>query len=375
MKLFKRFGAIGLATVMLMTGCGETEVVKTIKVRETLEAKPQTIEVTRRNIEVATYYDAQVFYELEQLSFPTEGNFDNYTVNLGDNVKEGQVLATSKTTVSDKQIESLQSRVDSLKKNYEYNSLIKDLELQKLELELEVIYDELEKLKYPSDKYTAKCVEAGRKYRQIETKKLEIQQMQEDYDYEYPYYYDQLKTAKDSAGKNIIKAPFDGIVVAVEDIQSGYYVDPESFYIAVANPDVLCVSCDFMSAEFLASYKEVYILINGKKHSVEYVPVDENLYSLLKARDAEIHSTFIITDSDGSVKPGDYATLVTVRKSAENVLSIPAEIIMNEGGKRFVYVEGKDGKEKRYIETGITNGAYTEIVSGLSDGEVVYAGN
>jgi hypothetical protein len=55
-----------------------------------------------------------------------------------------------------------------------------------------------------------------------------------------------------------------------------------------------------------------------------------------------------------------------------NVLAVPVKYISNEGDKQFVYklVNGK--AEKTYIETGLSDDTYTEVTSGLKEGDTVY---
>ena len=58
--------------------------------------------------------------------------------------------------------------------------------------------------------------------------------------------------------------------------------------------------------------------------------------------------------------------------SAENVLIVPSITISSQQGKHFVRVlTDKKKVEKREVETGISDGVFTEIKSGLNDGEQV----
>ena len=57
-------------------------------------------------------------------------------------------------------------------------------------------------------------------------------------------------------------------------------------------------------------------------------------------------------------------------------LAVGNDSIYRDSGENFVYVKGPDGKnEKRIIELGVTDGLYTEVISGLEEGELVFYNN
>lgn len=391
MSMKKRLLACLACVALCLTGCNgdtsEKAPVKTVReVAQSMDVLPKTTTVERSRIELSSYYEGSVFYQVTQLTFPSEGNFESFKVTIGDTVKKGDTLATTQGSVSEKQYENLKSRADSLTKDYEFNLQIKNIELEILKKELDIIYEALDTKKdnwkkdengefLLDDRYTAKCKEAGAKYMAIKAKELEIAQLTETYNFEFPYYNKQVKDYKKTMGKNIIKAPFDGFVVGLNNAQNGSYVSPDSSYIAVADPSVICVSCDFLSQSYLKNYKEFFIMIDGKRYEAEYIPIPDDVYKGIVARDETPHSTFVITNPDENVQIGDIAFLVVVRNSAEDVLIVPNESIDTDTAGKYVYVDTAEGKSKRYVTTGLTDGAYTEIKEGLEEGEKVYVGN
>lgn len=366
--------ALLIAALFVFASCGKS-VSETKTVRDVVQSQdelPQKAVVERRDISIASYYGGQVFYGISQLSFPSEGNFETFKVGLGETVKKGQVLATTQNEMSKKQYDELKSTADNLKKNYEYNLEIKTLELEILEAELDKIYDSLKEMDPTSKTFSNACVQAGRKSRDIEKKKLEISQLTETYNFEYPYYNNKVKAYKKTMGKNVIESPCDGIVVAIENIQTGSYVDSDTYCIAVADPSVLCVSCDYLSDNYIEMYPRIYALVDGEYYETEYLPMNTEVYNKLSANEETIYTTFKILNSGESVEVGDYAYITVIRNQVLDAVSIPAFALFGDTGGRFVYVDGENGKEKRYIEMGITNGAYTEVRGGLEEGEVIY---
>jgi len=66
----------------------------------------------------------------------------------------------------------------------------------------------------------------------------------------------------------------------------------------------------------------------------------------------------------------NYVMEITVERG--EFLCIPSEAIIEEGDRRVVYVQGKDGSyAPRKVETGLQGELYTQVLGGLSDGEQV----
>ena len=63
------------------------------------------------------------------------------------------------------------------------------------------------------------------------------------------------------------------------------------------------------------------------------------------------------------------ADIVVVRK--EGVLVLPNRAVRRDGEDLFVDVVTAEGTEERKVTTGIRNERFTEILSGLSEGEEV----
>jgi len=82
-------------------------------------------------------------------------------------------------------------------------------------------------------------------------------------------------------------------------------------------------------------------------------------------------TTELLSQSD-LLKPGMNAEVEIMAASAQNVLLVPNEAIMNFGGRRMVRVVGEE--RPRPVETGASNWEKTEIISGLDEGETVVIG-
>lgn len=80
-------------------------------------------------------------------------------------------------------------------------------------------------------------------------------------------------------------------------------------------------------------------------------------------------------DGDADARSGMSAEVKLVIHDLKQVLAIPSEAIQTSpDGSAYVNVLSADGKamEERTITVGISDGTYTQIVNGLSEGETIY---
>jgi len=79
-----------------------------------------------------------------------------------------------------------------------------------------------------------------------------------------------------------------------------------------------------------------------------------------------------IENSEGKLKPDMTANVTITLKKKKGVLVVPGAAVVREGGKKYVMLQGKDGKAtRREVKTGWKEGSYLEITTGLMEGYVV----
>jgi multidrug efflux pump subunit AcrA (membrane-fusion protein) len=85
--------------------------------------------------------------------------------------------------------------------------------------------------------------------------------------------------------------------------------------------------------------------------------------------------TIISTENpEGLLRPEMTATVNILLQKRENVLTVPNGAIRREGGKKVVFVFQNNQPIKREVKTGWKDSSYTEILSGLQEGERVIIG-
>ena len=78
-----------------------------------------------------------------------------------------------------------------------------------------------------------------------------------------------------------------------------------------------------------------------------------------------------IDNSENRVNVGMVADVKLTTASLSDIIKVPSEALINEADSYFVYVAKDDVAEKRQIITGVSDGVYTEVVSGLEIDETV----
>lgn len=119
-------------------------------------------------------------------------------------------------------------------------------------------------------------------------------------------------------------------------------------------------------------YDDYYTEIAGNRYELteyEYAP-DELILAESKAKYPNMRMKF--TDSKVDVSIGTNIPVFMTGDIVSNVLIVGNDSLYEDNGGTFVYVKKGDSREPRYIEIGKRGNNYTEVVSGLDEGEMVY---
>ena len=85
-------------------------------------------------------------------------------------------------------------------------------------------------------------------------------------------------------------------------------------------------------------------------------------------------TTIAIENSKGRLKPDMTATVTITLEQRDGVLTVPDQALRRERGKRVVYrVEGQKAYP-REVKVGMRGGGFTEVITGLREGDVVLVG-
>jgi membrane fusion protein (multidrug efflux system) len=172
--------------------------------------------------------------------------------------------------------------------------------------------------------------------------------------------------------KNIV-APFSG-VLGYRGI-TGDILDSNNSIIITLDDNSVIYS-DLKIPEIFAPVVKKGLSITAEFSGNKNKIYNGTVYAVSSRINAETRSLLIrvkIDNKDAELIPGSLLE-VTVNYNKRNSLGIPDTSIMLEGDKIYVYkVSEKNITNKAKIKIGIRDGGYVEVLSGLSEGEIIVA--
>ncbi len=181
--------------------------------------------------------------------------------------------------------------------------------------------------------------------------------------------------------RTLLKAPFAGYIAEVNG-EVGEYVTPSPPGIPTLPAiDLVDISCLYVSAPIdevdvpaihTGMLARITLDAVADRHFLgavdriaPYVSEQEK-----QARTVDVETLFANPDEYKNLIPGYSADIEVIVDQRERVLRIPTEAIM-EGGRVLVFPPASGLLEAREIKVGLSNWRFTEVISGLNDGEWV----
>ena len=165
----------------------------------------------------------------------------------------------------------------------------------------------------------------------------------------------------------LIQSPITSANVQVSALDTWIVVDPTSLYLSadLDETDLKRVSVGQKVRVSLDAYPDREIISS----------IDSISYSPKETTSGTTYEVKIAIDSPDQqlLRLGLNATAGVVLAEKNNTLTLPASAITNIAGKPFVYLKSGNKYIEKSIETGIENGGVVEVLSGVSEGDHVYA--
>lgn len=363
----KRVLGVCMAAMLVLSGCGTAQTEEVPELINAVGVDMDTAVVEKRDLSGVMSYAAQVVPTIESMSFLSSGNIENLYVSIGDHVKKGKVLATiyggSSATKSMREeiqamketnedlnrqsqydIDMLQENLSNLKKSYKNaknSGEKKQIKAQIISQEQDIIIAK-EKLK-----------------QQKETQNLEIKQKER-----------KLAAANSKVKNTKLVSTIDGEVVSTCG-GTGYMIQGGTVAVRVANMEKPRLKTTYVSSSILAKASNYVALIDGKEYAVEAEEQEVSRQDI-EMGNFPANTWFNFVDKDVSVKVGKSAAIELYSDSVKDALVVPSNAVFRSGEESYVYVVSGDAKTKTIVTTGTKTDAYTQIVTGVNEGDVVY---
>ena len=361
-------GTLMVCLGLSVSGCGEQE--KDVPpLMEPVGVEIDTEEVKKGDLEDLSWYAGTVVPHVESLCFTEDGVMETVYVHVGDFVTKGQVLAEVSQESLEKEIQNLEQQIRDLVKKGEFSDRQMQAQIRAEDLELELMWEKGEAYQW---KHGTTIIDYNIRYFENEAKKLSFEQSKELREFELSHKRSQLKQLKAQMGSQKILAPFDGQVVYVGDYSKGNRVAGFETVICLADERRLNIVSDFISESDLVSAEELYCKIGDKEYPLEYIPYTTEEYLKMVLSGKNMETRFLVEAEAGEIVSGQYAAVIKVEESREDVLYIPSHALYQDGQGKYVYKIEEGERVRNYIQTGLDNGIYTEVAEGLAEGDVIY---
>ena len=185
----------------------------------------------------------------------------------------------------------------------------------------------------------------------------------------------QLDLAMDTLNDTNVIAPMSGIVSTRNAKPDEYVSNQMAAYTII---DINTVNIDVKVSELLINSiyvgQDVEVLINAASDKV----LTGKIETISPAADQT--GTFPVkinlSNPNHSIKPGMFAEVRFVREMSENTIVVPRNTVLSDETSSYVFINSSGSAKKVIVETGIDNGEYIEIVSGINAGaEIITKGH
>lgn len=273
-------------------------------------------------------------------------------VRIGDNVKQGQLLAELDPTEYQAKLNQADAYVASAKANLDYSR--SDLLRQKALNEQNLISQN----EYELAKRSMELAEAQYKQSLADLRYSQIQ----------------LEHTK-------IKSPISGIVASVftqegETVAASFSAPTFVTIIDLSMMEVWAYVDEIDIGRIRERQKAVFLV--DTYSDVEFEGRVTAIFPKAEIQDNVVNyiTTIEIDERKGKILRPEMTTTVNIfLETHSNALSLPNNVIRIERGKKFVYVLEQNNPVKRWVKTGISNEDYTEILEGVREGESILTAN
>lgn len=318
-----------------IAGCKKEETKKEqIELLAPVEAVVDIETAISRDLYTVITRDAELAPYTQELSFDAVGTLSRLYVEVGSEVKAGDLLA-------EQEEEGVVDMANAVLDKY---------------LSEKKIY--MDAVKSARKKIASGLLSKEEK----EWQELLMKQAEELWEIQEPILWGAWEEARSKVGVSQIFAPCDGVITAC--LREGANVAEGQSVMAIADMDKLYITSNvYVSPAEYNGYRDVYGIVNGKE--TELIYMDELM------QEKGTYSYYDVEDLNGA-QIGDFVLLCMISDYHEDVLSIPNSAVYRDSNGTYVYLMEEDGRVRREVTTGYKTDVYVEIVEGLQEGDRVY---
>lgn len=359
----KKFCLLLAAICLLLSGCSaKMPEAEAPELLEPVGVELDYAEAQVMDLYTITPYSGSVVPHVEELSFTVDGTIAEVHAALGSLVKAGDALITLDE-------ESLIEQEAELSAQLEYTRSIHKNANETANIDIRIAQIRLDEMQ----KNGADAAALSQAQADIDMKTLLLRQNMTEQEAEIAALEADLAALREKIGRNVLTAPYDGVIVAIDDLREGYSVQAYETVVQIADESRIHIRCDFVSENNVKGASEIYALIGDGRYDVEYQPIDMEEYLTAVFSGAALRSDFAFADAPEGVSCGDFAAVCLMTGLTPDALAIPVNALYTDETGRYVYRLEEDGQRVRVnVHTGASNSLHIQITEGLEEGDMVY---
>ncbi len=173
-----------------------------------------------------------------------------------------------------------------------------------------------------------------------------------------------------------LEAPYDGVVIR-RKADTGQLTTPGTageplFVVARSETVTISVGVPESDAPFVNAGDVAHVrLLDDRKFEGKVARTAWALESATRTLLAEID----LPNPSDALLPGLYAYVMIVAEEHTDALTLPTTAIFKDGGKAFCIAVHETRAKRKEVKLGLSEGKRTEVVSGLAEGEMVVEAN
>ena len=345
----KTFACAALSAVLLLSlaaGCGSTAPSESEDNSTPVEVQT----VARGDMVTENMVTGKVVSGNESSVYPMmSAEYTQVPVEVGDQVKAGDVLARLDVGAYQQQLSALTASYNSTQESFNAQISLLERQLSDTQALYEIGAASQMSVTTLESQLTTTRASASAQLNSLST---------------------QIATLSDTVRKGVVTAPHDGTVTVV-NAKVGSMAAPGSAAAVVAEDGYLQVETSV--SESLAPKLAI-----GDKADVTISAIGKTVKGVISEADPAgnaVNALFSVTidlPADCGATSGMSANITFYTDPADNAIIIPTDAILTSGNEQFVYVVDSENLAHRVvIETGLNNAGSTEVTGGLKGGETL----
>lgn len=337
----------------------------------------------------------------ENIYSPTAGKVTEVVVDIGDKVKDGDVLLKLDGEQLSRQIAVLDAQRAAILAQYnEAKKPVDSKSIEKIELEMRDIIKRIDSAKETVDNkkqlYDAGAIsseEYQAAVRILETEnsnlskaKLELELLRKPVSGNIAAQYEAQLKQLEIQKEDLIKSGEDFTIIASMDgtvlqrqVEKGSYLQPGMHIMEVGNVDELYIESDILIGDIADIKTGSEVIISNKDLGITDIkgvvvkihPIAISKISDLGIEQKRIKVEIELIDSIVDLRPGYDLDIKIIIDSKQNTLLIPENAVFKMDDMDYIFVNENDKAILKQIETGIESDRQIEVPSGLGEGEIV----